>query len=249
MFKIFRSHKRRHGSGGFGIEILWPGTVQKSDDSGIGAIGRIDHANVLPGTVISMHPHKDDEILTYMRKGKMLHLDTVGNEEEITNTRLMLMNAGHTFQHEERILGGSDDTMQCLQIFVRPSQADLKPQVQFHDFGQPYSENAWRLIAGPDNAPLLFRAQAWLQDTRLKSGSEISLPPVPVSGVARILYVFEGSARIGDMHLETGESVIIRDDEAHTVTADAQTDLVLFTTDPTASVFRGGMFSGNILSR
>ena len=79
MLKIENSRKQSHGSGGFGIDILWPGMVQNSDDSGIGAIGRIDQANVKAGTVIPMHPHKDDEILTYMRKGRMLHLDTVGN--------------------------------------------------------------------------------------------------------------------------------------------------------------------------
>lgn len=76
MLKIENSSKHQHGSGGFGIDILWPGMVQNSDDSGIGAIGRIDQANVKAGTVISMHPHKDDEILTYMRQGRMLHLDT-----------------------------------------------------------------------------------------------------------------------------------------------------------------------------
>lgn len=122
MLKIENSRKQSHGSGGFGIDILWPGMVQNSDDSGIGAIGRIDQANVKAGTVIPMHPHKDDEILTYMRKGRMLHLDTVGNEEEITDTRLMLMNAGHTFQHEERILGEKGESMQCLQIFIRPQK-------------------------------------------------------------------------------------------------------------------------------
>ncbi|HDY8959227.1 TPA: pimeloyl-CoA dehydrogenase, partial [Klebsiella pneumoniae] len=52
MQKILSSNKHRHGSGGFGIEILWPGMVQHSEDSGIGGIGRIDHANVSPGTVI-----------------------------------------------------------------------------------------------------------------------------------------------------------------------------------------------------
>jgi quercetin 2,3-dioxygenase len=31
-----------------------------------------------------MHPHRDDEILTYIRAGKILHRDTVGDEEEIT---------------------------------------------------------------------------------------------------------------------------------------------------------------------
>ena len=247
MLKIFRSNKHRHGSGGFGIEILWPGMVQQSDDSGIGAIGRIDHANIKPGTVIPMHPHKDDEILTYMRKGRMQHLDTVGNEEEISNTRLMLMNAGHTFQHEERIPGNKDESMQCLQIFVRPAETDLAPQVQFHDFGVPYSEKAWRKIAGPtEEAPLIFRSQAWLHDARLLAGNEITLPEVPVNGASRILYVFEGKANIGSYQLESGESVLINDDEAHIVTAQDDSDLVLFTTDPNAKVFRGGMFSGNM---
>ncbi|WP_232216567.1 MULTISPECIES: pirin family protein [Brenneria] len=148
MIKIDRSLKRKHGSGGFGIEILWPGMAEESGDSGIGAIGRIDHAYIKPGTVIAMHPHRDDEILTYVRAGQMLHLDTVGNTEEISNTRLMLMNAGHTFQHEERVIGETD-AMQCLQIFVRPSEPDLPPQVQFHDFASTYSENSWRLVAAP----------------------------------------------------------------------------------------------------
>ncbi|QCR10406.1 pimeloyl-CoA dehydrogenase [Brenneria rubrifaciens] len=248
MIKIENSSKHQHGSGGFGIDILWPGMVQKSDDSGIGAIGRIDHANVRSGTVISLHPHKDDEILTYMRKGRMLHLDTVGNEEVISNTRLMLMNAGHTFQHEERIQGDKGETMQCLQIFVRPAESDLAPQVQFHDFGTPYSENRWRNIAGPDRAPLIFCAQAWLGDARLDKGHKLQLPPIPVSKVTRLLYVFEGAAVIGETELKTGESVIVENDEEYTVTAEEKSDLVLFTTDPTAKVFRGGMFSGNIRS-
>lgn len=249
MLKIENSSKHQHGSGGFGIEILWPGMVQNSDDSGIGAIGRIDQANVKPGTVISMHPHKDDEILTYMRKGRMLHLDTVGKEEEISNSRLMLMNAGHTFQHEERILGEKGESMQCLQIFIRPSETDLTPQVQFHDFGTPYSDNNWRLIAGPENAPLTFRSQTWVQDMRLEKGHELKLPVVPVSNVVRLLYVFKGEARIGETALKTGESIIIEGDELHSVSALETTDVVLFTTDPAAKVFRGGMFSGNMRQR
>lgn len=246
MLKIENSRKQSHGSGGFGIDILWPGMVQNSDDSGIGAIGRIDQANVKAGTVIPMHPHKDDEILTYMRKGRMLHLDTVGNEEEITDTRLMLMNAGHTFQHEERILGEKGESMQCLQIFIRPSETNLTPQVQFHDFGTPYSDNNWRLIAGPENAPLTFRSQTWVQDARLAEGSELTLPAVPVSSAVRLLYVFEGAARVGEIALNTGESMIIEDGDVHTVIALDTTDLVLITTDPAAKVFRGGMFSGNM---
>lgn len=246
MLKINRNDKISHSSGGFGIEILWPGSVQKKPDSGIGAIGRIDHANMEPGTVISMHPHKNDEILTYIRKGRMLHLDTVGNEEEITNTRLMLMNAGHTFQHEERVQGARGEVMQCLQIFVRPTTADLPPMVQFHDFLNPYSVNEWRSIAGPAETPLLFRAPAWLHDARLEKDQTLTTPDIPVAGVTRILYVFEGRAKIGNITLSSGEAVIISDDDRYTVVASEQSDVVLFTTDTSVQVFRNGMFSGNM---
>lgn len=246
ILKVNRHDKKSHGSGGFGIEILWPGSVQKNTDSGIGAIGRIDHANIEPGTVIAMHPHKNDEILTYIRKGRMLHLDTVGNEEEITNTRLMLMNAGHTFQHEERVLGNDREAMQCLQIFVRPATADLPPMVQFHDFVNPYSLNKWRGIAGPANAPLLFRAPAWLHDVRLEKGQALNTPDIPVDSLTRILYVFEGKASIGDVTLSSGEAAIISDDADYAVVALENSDVVLFTTDTSVQVFRNGMFSGNM---
>jgi len=33
--------------------------------------GRIDHARITPGTLIPMHPHQNDEILTYLRNGKV----------------------------------------------------------------------------------------------------------------------------------------------------------------------------------
>ena len=77
--KIESSVKHGDWKHGFGVEIFYPGTALDDADSGIGAIGRIDRALIQPGHVIAMHPHKDDEIFTYKRGGRMLHLDTVGN--------------------------------------------------------------------------------------------------------------------------------------------------------------------------
>ncbi|MER9136151.1 pirin family protein [Mesorhizobium sp. M0830] len=245
--KLERSMKRKHGSGGFGIEILWPGLARRDQgDSGIGAIGRIDHARVLPGTVVSMHPHKDDEILTYLRSGRVLHLDTEGHSEPVFNTRLMLMSAGHTFQHEEQVQvdGG---VLEGLQIFVRPSESDLDPIVQFHDLASPYSENAWRLIAGPSDAPLTFRAPAWVHDNRISAGQVTGLPPAPAGEISRLIYVFLGQVSVGDVTLKTGESLLI-DGSEREIVAQQQSDLVLFTTDRAAPTFKGGMFSGNALA-
>lgn len=244
--KLKRGDRKGDPARGFAVEILHPGLGLEGRDSGLGSIGRIDRATVAPGHLIRMHPHRDDEILTYVRAGRMLHRDTVGNTEAITATRLMMMNAGHTFQHEERML--DPDSVEALQIFLRPHAADLEPKVQFHDFGEAVSRHAWRLLAAPDGAPLEVRAQAWVADAQVPVGSRLPLPPLPVPDAVRLLYVFEGEVEAGGLTLRTGETAYLagNDGIAH---ARSDADLVLFATDPGAPVFRGGMFSGNMLAR
>lgn len=241
--KLTRSMKRRHGTGGFGIEILHPGMALQGDDSGLGALGRLDHARVTEGTVIKMHPHRDDEILTYLRRGRVRHEDSVSHVEEISSSRLMMMNAGHSFQHQETVIEGP---LEGLQIFLRPRAADLEPRVQFHDLGEVRGHGTWRLIAGPRDAPLEIRAEAWVHDLFLAEDREVPALPVPdgING-ARLLYLFEGQVRVGDVTLDAGESLIL-DRSSATVLATKDSDLVLFTADLSAPVFRGGMFSGNI---
>ncbi|UXT50164.1 pimeloyl-CoA dehydrogenase [Agrobacterium tumefaciens] len=244
--KLDRSLKRGHRNGAFGIEILFPGLVLRNGDSGIAAIGRIDQARIGPGGFIAMHPHRDDEILTYVRSGTMLHRDTAAHEEVVTNHRLMLMNAGHTFQHEEKMLG--EDNIEALQIFIRPHTASLEPRVQFHDFEVPLSINQWRLVAGPGgDAPLELRAAAWVHDMRLTSGDVAGLPASSVVAARRLLYVFAGRVTVAGFELAEGEGLLL-DAQDYEVYADVDTDLVLFTTDPEAPVFKGGMFSGNIVA-
>jgi quercetin 2,3-dioxygenase len=237
-----RALKERHGSGGFGIEILYPGLAEQGDDSGLGAIGRIDHAKVTAGTIIRMHPHRDDEILTYLRRGTVRHRDSAGHVEEISPTRLMLMNAGRRFEHEEEVLG---EPLEALQIFLRPKAADLEPMVQFHDFSAARSEGAWRLIAGPQTAPLTVRGAAWVQDRHFPAGEGASLPPPLVAAAVRLVYLFAGRVRVDDTSLDAGESLLVGQGD-HRVEAETASDLVLFTTDPAAEIFRGGMFSGNV---
>jgi len=240
--KISAGRMRGNIDQGFGVEILYPGLTLTVDDSGIGPIGRIDRAQVQPGHLIGMHPHKDDEILTYIRGGEMLHRDTVGNEKKLDKTRFMMMNAGHTFQHEELMLGNSP--VRALQIFLRPNAPDLEPMVQFHDFREEDSVDNWRLLAGPRTAPLTVRSDVQVFDARVSKGTRLSLPAAADPRTAFLLYVFDGAIDFGDVAIKTGESAFTRPFD-HQLIASAGSDVVLFAFDPEAEVFRGGMFSGN----
>ena len=233
--------------GGFGIQILYPGlALPQLNDTGISTLGRIDHARISPGTLIPMHPHRDDEILTYLRTGKVLHKDSEGFTVTISSQNLMMMNAGAEFQHEELVLedGG---VLEGLQIFTRPQTAGLKPQVQFHQLPAAYSINRWRKIAGKGaDYPLQIRSDTWLMDMRMDEGVRVHLPQPPAEESVFLFYVFSGHIQVnGEIFLASGESVLIENEEP-VFTALATSDIVLFITRTDAAHFDSGMYSGNL---
>jgi len=247
LVKIDNTIKYGRQHGGFGIQILYPGLIRPQlKDTGFYTLGRIDHARINPGTLIPMHPHRDDEILTYLRSGKVKHLDSEGLTDIISNQKLMMMNAGATFFHEERVLeeGG---VLEGLQIFIRPEAASLKPQVQFHPLEDAYSRNQWRKMAGKGQEyPLQIRSNTWLMDVRLEKGEDILLPQPPAENAAFLFYVFNGEVQVThEILITTGESVLI--EKEHPIfTALETSDIVLFITQPDAVHFDGGMYSGNL---
>jgi quercetin 2,3-dioxygenase len=192
-----------------------------------------------------MHPHRDDEILTYLRSGKVKHIDSVGYTNIISNQHLMMMNAEAQFSHEELSLeeGG---LLEGLQIFVRPEMGGLEPEVQFYRLPEIYSLNQWRKIAGKGkDYPLEIRSNTWLMDIRLEKGKEISLPEAPADNTAFLFYVFNGDIQVKeDMLLAKGESVLIENEKPQFHALETS-DVVLFITQTSAAHFDGGMYSGN----
>lgn len=227
------------------IKILYPGLAISKKDTGIGSIGRIDHPNIQINTVISMHPHINDEILSYFRTGTAEHTDSEGFAKTIGKKRLMLMKAGKSFYHEEKILG-RDEPLEGLQIFIRPGKKDLKPEVVFLDLEDLHSENEWRLLASPaTETPFQFSSQTWLYDTKLLKNTSTQLP-VGFDNLTSLLYVFKGEVIVnGEINLGKMESLVIKGEQVVISTDDEDAELVLFITDEDAEIFEGGMYSGN----
>ncbi len=227
------------------IKILYPGKAIGSNDTGFATIGRIDQAALNPGAFIAMHPHINDEILSYFRSGKVKHTDSTGFSEYITPARLMLMKAGNSFFHEEKILDDSD-RLEGLQIFIRPNQKDLIPEVQFYDLPTVYSENIWRLLAAPTNdAPLQLRSETWIYDIQINGEKQIEIPALPKKELTLLLYVFQGAAIVNNsIVLNKGESILIKDEPTINIHS-SQSEMVLFATDEQSTYFDGGMYSGN----
>lgn len=158
------------------ICILYPGRDFENEDTGLGTIGRIDHAKIPSGITIKMHSHINDDILSYFRTGKAKHTDSENITAEISRSKLMLMQAGEVFYHEEQIL----EPLEGLQIFIRPQHKDDKPKVTFYDLVETDSIDQWRILAAMgSDTPLQFTSETWIYDIKIDNKTELKLPEQP----------------------------------------------------------------------
>jgi redox-sensitive bicupin YhaK (pirin superfamily) len=232
-----------NGGGVFSLQMRRPGMIWQDftrDDFAFGPLSRIDHARLSKGALVSMHEHTNDEILSYMWKGEMLHKDSSGQKVMISPSKHMMMGAGKSFFHEESTPNGP---VEMLQIFIRPEKADLAPRVQFLDLDVKV-DSQWNLIAGPKqiDAPLEIRQQVAVYDVHGKTGDILDIPKI--KGMSPWLYVMDGSAEVDNNRIDKGDAITGNDDELSTVKMLEDTTLVLFLVDLNAEMTYAGNFSG-----
>lgn len=246
--KISHSKRRDYQKDTHQLKILYPGHAINSEDSGIGTIGRIDHAVLKPGASIPFHEHRDDEILSYVRKGQMIHQDNLGKERTVDGRHFMMMNSGTEIEHQESVPDNrTDEEVEMLQIFFRPYRTGLNPAIQFFEAPDFESVNEWRLLAGPDeNAPLKVRSASKFYDIKLKAGEHTSLPAqMQFDQLTFLLYVFSGSIALNDHYLSLvkGDSLVIREEKPNFL-AKEDSEVVLFVTNENSDYTTEGAYSG-----
>lgn len=243
MLTINRAKQRQEfGRADFHIKSTFPGiNLGNPSDFGLAQLGRIDYSEIKEGFVIKMHPHKNDEIFSYMRKGTMTHEDTNGNLIEIGANHLMLMNAGSGIFHEETVPKDGEN-VEMIQIFMRPSADNLTPNVQFSKLEKTYSVNDWRLVAGSptSDAPLKINGEVNIYDNRITTANTLEVSENKIG----FLYIFDGEVKIGNNFLCKGDSVVLNENITVDVAASPTADLVYFEMDNSAEYSRSGAYSG-----
>jgi redox-sensitive bicupin YhaK (pirin superfamily) len=71
------------------------------------------------------HPHRDMEIITYVREGAITHQDSLGNKGRTEAGDVQVMSAGTGITHSEYNL--EDTATKIFQIWIQPSHSGEKP--------------------------------------------------------------------------------------------------------------------------
>ncbi|MDO5302212.1 MAG: pirin family protein [Tissierellia bacterium] len=97
-----KGFRTQDGAGVSLVRVLGHETVKEFDP--ILMLDSFDSTNPADYTAgFPMHPHRGIETVSYLYKGNMVHSDTLGNVDGISDGEVQWMNAGSGIQHEEQV--------------------------------------------------------------------------------------------------------------------------------------------------
>ena len=92
---------------------------------GVGSLRVWNDDEVAPGTGFDPHPHRDMEIVTYIREGAITHRDSLGNEGRTEAGDVQVMHAGTGIVHAE--YNKEQVPTRLFQIWILPGTKGVAP--------------------------------------------------------------------------------------------------------------------------
>lgn len=142
---------------------------------GFGKLRVVNDDTVQSGYGFDPHPHKNMEIISYIRSGAITHRDSVGNQGVTKAGEIQVMSAGTGIVHSEYNL--SREPLTLYQIWIQTDQLNVAPRWETQQFPvKTVSQDLPLLVSGFDqdkNSALFIHQKARIFGGRLKQGSEI----------------------------------------------------------------------------
>ncbi|HEY0269968.1 MAG TPA: pirin family protein [Sphingomonas sp.] len=181
---------------------------------------------IAPHSGFPPHPHRDMEIITYVREGAISHKDNLGNAGRTEAGDVQVMSAGTGIAHSE--YNEEDVEARIFQIWIVPNRTGEKPGWGARPF--PRGERAGQFVTlasgfANDADALPIRTDARVVAATLKAGESADYP----LGKGRRAYLVPatGAIEIDGVRAGARDGVAISDVETLRVTAIEDSEIVL----------------------
>lgn len=174
------------------------------------------------------HPHRDMEIITYVREGAITHEDSLGNRGRTEAGDVQVMSAGTGVRHAE----WNEEAVETriFQIWIEPRRTGIAPSWGAKPF--PKADRAGRFVPLAsglgDTGALPIEADARVLGATLAAGqrTEVALAP----GARAYLVGATGRFRVNGIEVAARDGVAIRDLDALTFEAVEDSEILLVET-------------------
>jgi redox-sensitive bicupin YhaK (pirin superfamily) len=194
------------------------------DRMGWGRIRVWNDDTIGPKSGFPAHPHRDMEIVTYVRTGAITHQDSMGNKGRTAAGDVQVMSAGTGVVHAEYNL--EDEQTTLFQIWIETDEPGAEPGWGAMPFPKEAREGSFQLLASgnKDDGALTIHADASILGATVKAGTSIAYDADP----ARHLYlVSSGKVRVNGQEANPRDGVAITGESRVTIEAEEDSELVL----------------------
>jgi len=183
---------------------------------------------IQPHTGFDPHPHRDMEIITYVRKGAITHKDSLGNQGRTVAGDVQVMSAGTGIVHGEWNLEDEETTI--FQIWIEPNEYGKAPRWDTREFPKNADEGGLKILASgreehkDTGAPQIYQ-DASLHGGTLKAGESVTLKLAK----GRKVYVVPpvGDLEINGHDAPLRSGTMITDEDEITITAKTDAEVVV----------------------
>ncbi|HSR10902.1 MAG TPA: pirin family protein [Thermodesulfobacteriota bacterium] len=155
-----------------------------------GTLRVLNDDTLSPGAVWPLHPHRENEVVTYCAGGEFRHEDEHGKGGILRKGWVQHTTIGRGMYHSE-INNRPDEPMRFIQMWFFPSQHGLTPRVEQKEVEKTDRTNRLLPIVSNDHAGALpIVSDAEVYSCYLEAGIEVTHPAKPGWGI--YLYNVEG---------------------------------------------------------
>jgi quercetin 2,3-dioxygenase len=183
---------------------------------------------IAAGTGFDPHPHRDMEIITYVREGAITHKDSLGNTGRTEAGDVQIMSAGTGVVHSEYNL--EPETTRIFQIWIIPDRRGVKPNWGAKEFPKATREAGFEVLASgreqdAGTGALPLNVNGAVLATTLKAGQTLRQPLA--DGRAAYLVPARGAVTVNGQALGARDGAGIVDEPTIEITASEDAELVL----------------------
>ncbi|PZW42238.1 hypothetical protein C8P66_11824 [Humitalea rosea] len=183
---------------------------------------------IAAGTGFDAHPHRDMEIITFVRDGAITHKDNLGNMGRTAAGDVQIMSAGRGVTHAEYNL--ESETTRIFQIWITPDKRGAEPRWGAKEFPKATGDGAITVLASgrpgdAESGALPINADAAVMATKLTKGQTATLKLAP--GRAAYLVPAKGSVTVNGVAVATRDGAAIRDEAEAVITATEDAEVVI----------------------
>lgn len=187
----------------------------------------VNDDRIAAGSGFDPHPHKNMEIITYVREGSIRHKDNLGNEGVTPAGDVQVMSAGTGVAHAEYADEHGPTTL--YQIWIIPHTANVTPRWEQATFDKAPVKDGLRLLvsgieADAGKGALFIHQHAAIWGGRLDKGTELAQSLRTSTGY---VLVSSGEVSINGTPMKAGDGAEVEDTATLTITASTDAEVLV----------------------